>query len=660
SIRLPFKLRAGEMHHGPNPDYQRAPVPPPRYGPSAAPGAGPPFPGPFNRPSFPLHYPNPVSYPRSIPPPGFQSFSTEPSYQAAAPPAQFSAGWTLQQDELQNLEVKKKAEEFLRMLETKDWLKPSGESGDKVTRWPSADAEAERHGSEKHSRGRSRSKSRSQSRGRSRGRSRAKSRALSRGRSRARSRSRSRSRSRGKSRTRAKSRPRSRSRSRGRSLARSKSQPRLHKDSQCSVKDTSPSVSSRVPDLFQNLKQVLQSKELEKHLAVVKNTFMINQTQEDMKIKQETAPSQNLPEFLMKSCDPERAADFTRNSVLPHERVSGSDSTLPRILSWNDPGQKLEAFPNKCVFSCIEDEEEFLYGEDDARKKPQAVTVPLAQTRPAENLISSPCISKPSLLQEPKGKAMTPSQHLTPDVSVEECERVKNLLKTIGLNLSQADIIKMAARLKQKQEQQRGASSNPTLRVTLETLLNRNKVQKSDDARSNRSESSHSHRESDHRESEEMEREKERREKQIQKKRKEYLVKELEGLLKHEGSGDLIPVIGFFCQRCEEFFGDLSSAEGHRHTNTHQDLKLKDDKRQREHKPTERRDRDERSSERKRPREDAHIPHRTEDKSRVQETKDGKEDDGQSSKSSKKKKKKEKKKKDKKKEKKKKDKSKKN
>lgn len=89
------------------------------------------------------------------------------------------------------------------------------------------------------------------------------------------------------------------------------------------------------------------------------------------------------------------------------------------------------------------------------------------------------------------------------------------------------------------------------------------------------------------------EREKQRREKQIQKKRKEYLVKELEGLLKHEGtdatrrsgsnpvleadprsvaagSGDLIPVIGFFCQRCEEFFGDLSSAEGHEHTDKHQ------------------------------------------------------------------------------------------
>lgn len=29
------------------------------------------------------------------------------------------------------------------------------------------------------------------------------------------------------------------------------------------------------------------------------------------------------------------------------------------------------------------------------------------------------------------------------------------------------------------------------------------------------------------------------------------------------GSGDLIPVMGFFCQRCEEFFGDLNNAEKH-------------------------------------------------------------------------------------------------
>ncbi|XP_060735509.1 zinc finger protein 318 isoform X2 [Tachysurus vachellii] len=622
------------MHRRLNPDYQRDSVPPPRFGPPAAPSDAAHFTGPFNTHTY-THFPNTVSYTTSVPPPGYQSFNTDLTYQPAAPPAQFSAVWSLQQDELQNLEVKKKAEEFLRMLEAKDWVKPSGESGEKVTRRQNADAEAERHGSEKHSRGRSRSKSRSRSQGRSLGRSRGKSRARSRGRSRARSRSRSR----GKSRTRAKSRPRSRSCSRGRSLARSKSQPRLHKESQRSVKDTpTPSV-TRVPDLFLNLKQVLQSKELENHLTVVKNTF--NQTHEDMRLKQEAAPSQKFPEFLKKSCDPERAVDFNPNSVLPHERVSGNDSTLPRILSWNDPGQKLETFQNKCVFSSIEDEEEFLYGEDDGRKKPQAVTVPLAQTRPAENLISSPCISKPPVLQEPKGQTVIPRQRLTPDVSAEECEKVKNLLKTIGLNLSQADISKMVTRLKQKQEEQRGVSSNQTLRATLETLLNRNKVQKSEDSRSNRSESSHSCRESDHRESEEMEREKEkeRREKQIQKKRKEYLVKELEDLLKHEGSGDLIPVIGFFCQRCEEFFGDLSSAEGHKHTNTHQDQQHKDE---------------ERNTDRKRQREDTHSPHGSKDKSRVQEMKDRNDDDAQSSKSGKKKKKKEKKKKEKKKEKKKK------
>ncbi|KAF5899681.1 zinc finger protein, partial [Clarias magur] len=546
------------MHRGPSADYSRVPAPPPRYGPPPAPGAGPPFTGSFNKPSFPPHFPSTVSYPRSVPPPVFQSFSTEaPSYQAGA---QFPAGWMLHQDELQTMEVKKKAEEFLRILEAKDLLKAHGESVDKSTRRSSVDREAERHSSEKHSRGRSRSKSRS----RSRGRSRAKSRAKSRGRSRARSRSRSRSRnrSRGKSRTRAKSRPRSRSRSRGRNLARSKSQPRLHKDSQCSIKDTAaPSVSTRVPDLFQNLKEVLQSKELEKHLAVVKNTFMINQVHEDI--------NQNLSELQMKSWEQDRPADFNPNSVLPHERVGGGDGSLPRILSWNNPGQKTEVFRNKSLFSSIEDEEEFLYGDEDGRKKPQAVTVPLAQTRPAENPVLSPYLSKSAILQEPNIQVMTSRRPLTPDVTAEECERVKNLLKTIGLNLSQADISKMAIRLKQKQDEQKEVSSNSALRVGLETLLNRSKVQTSDDSRSVRSESSHSHRETEHRDTSD-EREKERRQQQIQKKRKEYLVKELEGLLKQEGSGDLIPVIGFFCQRCEEFFGDLTSAEGHRHTNTHQ------------------------------------------------------------------------------------------
>lgn len=34
-------------------------------------------------------------------------------------------------------------------------------------------------------------------------------------------------------------------------------------------------------------------------------------------------------------------------------------------------------------------------------------------------------------------------------------------------------------------------------------------------------------------------------------------------LLSFEGLGFLTPVIGFYCQKCEEFIGDLGSAENH-------------------------------------------------------------------------------------------------
>lgn len=198
---------------------------------------------------------------------------------------------------------------------------------------------------------------------------------------------------------------------------------------------------------------------------------------DDLRPKPEThpAPYLNLLHVPQNPCEPDRAADFNPNSVLPHERVGASDGTIPRIISWNDPGQKLEAFPSKNIISSIEDEEEFLYGDEDGRKKPQAVTVPLAQTRPAENPILSPCLSKPPILQQPKGHAQTSRRPLTLDVSAEECEKVKNLLKTIGLNLGQADISKLAYRLKQKQEEQRETSSHSALRTTLEMLLNRSK-----------------------------------------------------------------------------------------------------------------------------------------------------------------------------------------
>ncbi|KAL7861427.1 hypothetical protein SRHO_G00128680 [Serrasalmus rhombeus] len=612
------------MYRGPsNPDYRRAPLHQSPYGHPPT-SAGPPFSDPFNRPPFPPPYRGalgPISYPSPVaePPPGHppyrgpavESFSgavsRDPFYEAG-PPKQFQhnqppQGWTVQQTDLQSLEVRKKAEEFLRILEAKDRLELSGQSGEKSTRRQSQDDEIGNHSSEKHSctrsksraRSRARSKSRHRSRSRSRGKSRARSRsrgrsrAKSRAKSRARSRSRSRSRSRGKSHTRAKSRARSRSHSRDKSAMRSKSQPRLDssKDSQWSAKEHSGTSSNRVsppdiavPDLFQGLKQVLQSKELEKHLSVVKGALMRNQIPDEARQIQESQPVmetfQKYSEHPQKLYEPEILAGFNQSGLLPHERVGEGASSFPWILSWDNPRLPPEVKP---MFSSIEDEEEFLYGEEEERSKPQAVTVPLAQTRPVqspvETVISSaesPYLTKTllcqnSALQEPKAQAVPSKQPLSTDtakVTPEDCEKVKNLLKTIGLNLGMTDISKMAARLKQKQVEHRGtspASGLALLKPALEALQALSKAPKSDDGRSNRSGSSHSHRESEHREKRSDE--KERREKQIQMKRKEYLVKELEGLLKQEGSGDLIPVIGFFCQRCEEFFGDLNSAEGH-------------------------------------------------------------------------------------------------
>ncbi|XP_066527054.1 uncharacterized protein si:ch211-195b21.5 [Hoplias malabaricus] len=596
------------MYRGPSKaDYRRAPLNRGAYGPP--PVSGPPFSDPFPRPCFPPPYRGLLSYPTPIsePPPVLhqfrgpapEGFSSREPYYEVPPPSQFQhsqppQGWTAQQTDLQSLEVRKKAEEFLRILEAQDQLELSGQCGEKARR-SNQDEETGSHSSEKHSsnrsksraRSRARSKSRHRSRSRSRGRSRNRShsRGRSRAKSRGKSRARSRSRSHGKSRTRAKSRARSRSHSHGKTVTRSKSQPRLDsKDSQWTSGD--PSSSNRVsppdtaaPDLFQGLKQILQSKELEKHLSVVKGALLRNQDLDETRIMQGSYPVtedfHKLPNVSQMFYETETQTGFHQGGLLPHERVGEGAGSFPRILSWEGPSLQVEVKP---VFQSIEDEEEFLYGEEEERTKPQAVTVPLAQTKLSQSPVDirvssaeSPYLNKSfrtqtSGLLEPKVQTVPSQQPLTTDttkVSTEDYEKVKNLLKTIGLNPGMTDISKIVARLKQKQMEQRGTSPAAGLTLikpALEALQALSKAHKPDDSRSNRSGSSHSHRDDN---KEKRRDEKERREKQIQMKRKEYLVKELEGLLKQEGSGDLIPVIGFFCQRCEEFFGDLNSAESH-------------------------------------------------------------------------------------------------
>lgn len=318
-----------------------------------------------------------------------------------------------------------------------------------------------------------------------------------------------------------------------------------------------------MPDLFQGLRQILQNKELEKHLPLVKNALLRSQ------MNDETIYPENQS-ALRTSQDPEPrfetepSAGLYYGSTLPHERTGVDSSSFPNFLSWNTANPPPEV---KHALQSVEDEEKFLYGEEEERSKPQGVTVPLAQTRsvrsPLHHLNKE---HQAHSLQEPTAHAepasMTPAASSTSKVTPEECEKVRNLLKTIGLNPGMADICKMAARLKEKKEEHGANPSLSMLKPALEALQALSRASKTDDSRSNRSGSSHSNQEAK-RDKKTDEKERERRENQIHKKRKEYLVKELEGLLKQEGSGDLIPVMGFFCQRCEEFFGDMHSAEKH-------------------------------------------------------------------------------------------------
>ncbi|KAJ8250592.1 hypothetical protein COCON_G00225140 [Conger conger] len=62
---------------------------------------------------------------------------------------------------------------------------------------------------------------------------------------------------------------------------------------------------------------------------------------------------------------------------------------------------------------------------------------------------------------------------------------------------------------------------------------------------------------------------------QEQIKRKDYLLKELESLLKREVSEFVVPVIGFCCQLCEEFFGDVTSAQDHAACQSHKERRKK-------------------------------------------------------------------------------------
>ncbi|XP_024280537.1 uncharacterized protein si:ch211-195b21.5 isoform X1 [Oncorhynchus tshawytscha] len=500
----------------------------------------------------------------------------------------------------------------------------------------------------KESRGRSKSRAKSQVRSKSRARSKScpRSRSRTRGKSRARSKSRprSRSRSRGKSQVRSKSKARSRSRSRGKSRVRSKSRSRSrsrsygksrgrvdhhsdHRDKRSPIRSCSSRISNHSSvhnDLLEGLKRVMNSKQLEDSMPSIKNAILTIQANNFSRDIQSSRAIQSncLPcgpvlasrqEFLQASDGPKPVSrqEETDSNLLPHERV-GCDFSWLQGTREVSPVQKLEE---------VEDEENFLYGNEDNQSKQHPATLPFApstsitQQSDAEISPAGPPYyqSQPlfgnhgevlefKMPPQPVQSSVRPEQRVqpVPDVkpapTVKECEEFKTMLKNIGLNLCTSEISKMMVKLQQQKEgkmpeQKReekvpspspapvlplplviGASQEPRLaspalgtapiRQALESLQFIIKATREKRANSDPHDGNHSQRNSDKQKSKDDE-ESQRRSRHDQMKRKETLVKELEELLKQDGSTFLIPVIGFYCQRCEEFFGDLTTAEGH-------------------------------------------------------------------------------------------------
>nr|XP_056708504.1 zinc finger protein 318 [Euleptes europaea] len=161
-------------------------------------------------------------------------------------------------------------------------------------------------------------------------------------------------------------------------------------------------------------------------------------------VQQNTFPSeQNFGSFLRQKDHQEPAAgsaDRQGDFLLPHERASQDGSGFSRILgmmadSTSAQEKRRRSFPD------IEDEEKFLYGddEDDSNiNSPSTEILTMSGKEPVSQKPSSPS---------------SPTQSVKPDTPKEprpEYEKIHDLLKTIGLDIGVAEIGKLAARTQER------------------------------------------------------------------------------------------------------------------------------------------------------------------------------------------------------------------
>ncbi|XP_056148092.1 uncharacterized protein si:ch211-195b21.5 isoform X2 [Lampris incognitus] len=469
-------------------------------------------------------------------------------------------------------------------------------------------------------RSRSRSRSRAKSYVRSKSRARSRSPPYSRGRSRSRAKScgraksmaRSRSRSRGKSRARSKSRVRSRSHSRGRDKAkqsrRGNSSNRLFSPN-C-TDSSKPSTSNR--SLLEGLKLVMNSRELEDKLPTLKDAILtIQATHKGKDVKADNIPTEQ--EQGSSSNKQQNVLQVENDSIiLPHDRV-GNDFSWLQASSQEDSAaiQKTED---------PDDEDSFLYGNGDIGEKLPVAAV-LGQSGElvapqhihTESSISGsqqhlhkPMFSCPGdLLDLKQLLEKSPSSSLSIGTSnlehksnqelascsidIKECEKIKVILRNMGLNLGTTEVSKMMKVQELKQEKQWSpvqttgsgtqpapsvlvspALGNTNVRQALESLQSLIKATKEKRVKNDPRGSTPPQNSSDIPKVGDNE-ESKRREKQARMKKIETLMKELEGLLKENGCDFMTPVIRFYCQKCDEFMGDLSTVESHAACHRHND-----------------------------------------------------------------------------------------
>ncbi|XP_061693055.1 uncharacterized protein si:ch211-195b21.5 [Syngnathoides biaculeatus] len=397
----------------------------------------------------------------------------------------------------------------------------------------------------------------------------------SRGKSRVRSRSRSRSRvcekshARSKSRARSRSRSRARSRSRSRARSRSKSRQRRSLSQSCTpsridnYNNTSYRSDLRDSSLLESLKMLMKNKEMDDQLPSLRNAIFTIQA----------SCKSNKPQHHSNKQQHDSLATSTSlendGMLLPHDRVSSD-------FSWLQPQSQTARKADQ-----FDDEELFLYGEEKASKEK------------LDDRTSTTCISgefvKPkcdeiifcemgsqlpnhdkSNVHVLNGLSFSTQFLANPDNN--ECEKIKNILNS--LRIKDCEIGKRVS------SDPQGCSTTASLELisqssnvehALESLRSLIKAtmekQKRDDPVVTYLSAFNKHKVGD-----ESERNNAKRAKITQ---SEMLMKEVGELLKEDGFSFLIPVIGFYCQKCEEFIGDLRTAETHAANHCHHKIACK-------------------------------------------------------------------------------------